>query len=201
MKFKYLFILMLLVLPISTYALDSENEVVLSNCGDENSARFVLGTEELKVKFIGIQSEALIEGTENDEIEQVNVSDYVCSLLKNAKKIKLVYEPDINNKDKYGRTLSWVFVDDVLLQENLVQKGYAKVAFLYDDYKYNDELLAAEETAKEQKIGVWQEKEEKKEAPSKTKKEKGFFDGIISFFSNIFESIVDFFEDLINNNF
>ncbi len=201
MKFKYLFIMILLVLPISTFALDSENEVALSNCSDENSARFVLGTEELKVKFIGIQSEALVEGTENDEVKEVNVSDYVCSLLKNAKKIKLVYEPDINNKDKYGRTYSWVFVDDILLQENLVQKGYAKVAFLYDDYKYNDELLSAEKTAKEEKIGVWREKEEKSDPPSKNKKEKGFFDDIISFFSNIFESIVDFFEDLINNNF
>ena len=65
---------------------------------------------------------------------------------------------------------------------------------MYDDYKYNDELLSAEKTAKEEKIGVWREKEEKSDPPSKNKKEKGFFDDIISFFSNIFESIVDFFE-------
>ena len=201
MKLKYILFAILLLLPVKVFALDSENIVKLSTCSNENSARFVLNKEEIKVKFIGIQSEKTIPGNENDEIAEVVVADYVCSLLTNAKEIKLQYEPDINNKDKYGRTLAWVTLDGVLLQEHLVEKGYAKVAYLYQDYKYNDIIVEKERIAREEKVGVWGIKEEPVEQEEVIVEEKGFFSGIIDFFSNIFESIVDFFGNLIDNNF
>ena len=201
MKIKYILIVLLVLLPVRVFALDSENTVKLSNCSDENSARFILNKEEIKVKFIGIQSEKTLPGDENDEIEEVVVADYVCSLLTNAKEIKLEYEPDINNKDKFGRTLAWVTVDGVLLQEHLVEKGYAKVAYLYDDYRYNDVIIEAEKIAQEEEVGVWGIKEEPLMPEREIVEEKGFLSGIVDFFSNIFESIVDFFGNLIDNNF
>ena len=57
--------------------------------------------------------------------------------------------------DKYGRCLAWVFVDDELLQEQLIQKGYAKVAYLYGDYKYTSRLQEAEKKAKAERLGIW----------------------------------------------
>ena len=201
MKIKYILIVLFILLPVRVFALDSENTVKLSNCSDENSARFIFNKEEIKVKFIGIQSEKTLPGDENDEIEEIVVADYVCSLLTNAKEIKLEYEPDINNKDKFGRTLAWVTVDGVLLQEHLVEKGYAKVAYLYDDYKHNDVIIEAEKKAQEEEVGVWGIKEEPLMPEREIVEEKGFLSGIVDFFSNIFESIVDFFGNLIDNNF
>ena len=196
MKIKYIILFLLIIIPIKTFALDSENVVTLSKCSDEGSARFILGKEEIKVKFIGIEVTDFLKGNELDEIDEVSISDYVCSTLTNAKEIKLEYETDINNTDKYGRVLAWVFVDGNLLQENLVEKGYAKVAYLYDDYKYNDTIIEKEKIAKENKVGLWSESEIEEIAPEKEKKT-----GILGFFSNVFESIVDFFGDLINNKF
>ena len=201
MKLKYFLIALLVLLPIKVFALDSENIVTLSTCSDEGSARFILNKEEIKVKFIGIQSEKTLPGNENNEIEEVVVADYICSLLTNAKEIKLEYEPDINNKDKYGRTLAWVTIDGTLLQEYLVEKGYAKVAYLYDEYKYNDILKEKEKLAQEEGVGVWGIKEETPVPEEVIVEETGFLSGVIDFFSNIFESIVDFFGNLIDNNF
>ena len=201
MKIRYILIVLLVLLPVKVLALDSENIVKLSTCSDENSARFILNKEEIKVKFIGIQSEKTLPGTDNDEIEDVVITDYICSLLTNAKEIKLEYEPDINNKDKYGRILAWVTIDGTLLQEHLVEKGYAKVAYLYDDYKYNDIIKEKEKIAQEEEVGVWAIKEETPEPEKVIVEKKGFFSGILNFFSNIFESIVDFFGNLIDNNF
>ena len=48
-----------------------------------------------------------------------------------------------------------MFVDKELLQEKLVSKGYAKVAYLYDDYKYTKKLQEVEKKAKKSKLGVW----------------------------------------------
>ncbi|MGX9136193.1 thermonuclease family protein [Rummeliibacillus sp. JY-2-4R] len=59
-------------------------------------------------------------------------SKYTCSKLKNAKKIQSQY--DGPKKDKYGRTLVWVFVDGKLLQESLVKKGYVEKSYDYGTY-------------------------------------------------------------------
>ena len=48
-----------------------------------------------------------------------------------------------------------MFVDDELLQEKLIRKGYAKVAYLYDEYTYTDRLQKAEKEAKERELGLW----------------------------------------------
>ena len=44
-----------------------------------------------------------------------------------------------------------------MLQKDIVRNGYAKVAYLYDDYKYSDILIKNEEYAKKNKIGVWKD--------------------------------------------
>ena len=78
---------------------------------------------------------------------------YTCDALSSAKEIRLEYEKE--KDDKYGRCLAWVFVDDELLQEKLIRKGYAKVAYLYDEYTYTGRLQKAEKEAKERELGLW----------------------------------------------
>ena len=62
--------------------------------------------------------------------------------------------------DKFGRELGYVFVDGVNLNIELVRNGLARV-ILYEKrakIKYQDELLSAEKSAKELKLGVWKPK-------------------------------------------
>ena len=61
--------------------------------------------------------------------------------------------------DKYDRLLVWVFVDGNLLQKDLVENGYAKVAYLYGDYKYTKELEKVQELASANNLGIWNETE------------------------------------------
>ena len=49
-----------------------------------------------------------------------------------------------NLKDKYNRYLAWVYTDGTLLQSELVEKGFAKVAYVYGNYEYTDELKYGE---------------------------------------------------------
>jgi micrococcal nuclease len=186
----------------NAYALEGKADVKLSNCVDSTSARFILNNEEIKIKFIGIDVGEFIITDEFDETNGKTVEEYVCSILKDAKNIKIEYDPKIEEKDKFGRVNAWVFLDDVLMQEHLVSIGAAKVAYLYDDYLYNDQLNEAEKNAKENKIGIWKEKEEDRiiiEPTQKEEKEKGFFEGILDFFKNIFSSIVEAFNDMVED--
>ena len=183
-------------------ALEGTVEVKFNNCVDSTSARFILNNEEIKVKFIGIDVGEFVVADEYDETNGKTIEEYVCSLLTEAKSIKLEYEPKVEDKDKYGRVNAWVFLDDTLLQEHLVSIGVAKVAYLYDDYLYNDLLKETEQKAKDNGTGIWKEKEEvpdRKEAPVEEEKPKGFFEGILDFFKGIFNAIVEAFNNMVED--
>ena len=76
-------------------------------------------------------------------------------LIEKANKIEL--EKEETKRDKYGRFLAYVHVDEKLLQEELVKSGFARVAYVDDPKaKYLDELNKAEQEAKRQKAGIWQ---------------------------------------------
>ncbi|VVA44174.1 conserved hypothetical protein [Candidatus Roizmanbacteria bacterium] len=71
---------------------------------------------------------------------------------------EISFEQEDNYKvDKFSRTLGYIFIDGVNLNIELVRNGLARVV-LYEKrakIKYQDELLSAEKTAKEMKLGVW----------------------------------------------
>ena len=206
---KLLPVIMILciILPFRTYAAETiSDEVKLNSCVDADSARFMLGVSEIKVRFLGIDSSEKIVDAETDEINEHLIDDYVCEVLTQAKKIKIEYDPKAEREDKYGRLQVWVYVDDILLQEDLVNLGYAKIMYLEDDYLYADRLKIAQRSAREKGLGIWKNKpidkeEKKEEEPEKEEKSKSFIDVIIGFFVDIFNAIISFIDNLIDNIF
>lgn len=85
-------------------------------------------------------------------------SNFTCELLNNTEEIVLKQDEG-NTKDKYGRTLAWVYLDDVFLQEALIDKGYAKIEYVNHstvDRKLLSILENTEQNAKTNKQGIWQ---------------------------------------------
>ena len=192
------------ILPIKVFAVESTSDnVSLSTCVDGNSARFMLGLGEIKVKFLGIDTEEKIKDKDTDEINETFVSDYVCEMLTNAKKITIEYDPNVEKEDKYGRIQAWVFVDGELLQENLVMNGYAKVMYLNEDYLYTEKIKNAQNYAREEKLGIWEEEvievaSKDSEKVKEEKKSKGIFETIFDFIGGLFSKLLKFIDDIIS---
>ncbi len=129
-------------------------EVSLDKCVDGDTAWFILNNENIKTRFLAIDTP---ESTNKIEPFGKEASDYVCNLLKNADKIEIEYDPNSDKLDKYDRHLVWVFIDNELLQDKIIKKGLGEVAYLYDDYQYTDILKTSELIAKANKIGIWQD--------------------------------------------
>ncbi len=72
-----------------------------------------------------------------------------------GKKIKI--ELDRTKLDKYGRILGYVWSGDIMVNEALVERGYAKVNLMKGEVKpkYLDRLQKAEAWAKQNNDGVW----------------------------------------------
>ncbi|OGL60261.1 hypothetical protein A2752_03705 [Candidatus Uhrbacteria bacterium RIFCSPHIGHO2_01_FULL_46_23] len=71
--------------------------------------------------------------------------------------IRIEYQPNYA-KDRWGRVLGYVFIGDTFLNEQLVRQGYCQVTIYEKRAKliYQDELLNAQEQAKQEKLGRWQ---------------------------------------------
>lgn len=122
---------------------------------DGDTAKFELNSETITVRFLGINTPETVHPTKGEEPFGKEASSFTEEKLKNATKIELEYDNNASKTDKYERHLAWIWVDDVLLQEQIVKNGLAETYMLQDNYKYAGILQVAEEEAKSQKIGVW----------------------------------------------
>ncbi len=122
---------------------------------DGDTAKFELNGEKIKVRFLGIDTPETVHPTKGEEPFGREASNFTEEKLQNATKIELEYDLHASKTDQYERHLAWIWIDDVLLQEELLQNGLAKVYMLQDNYKYADVLQEAEENAKFQKNGLW----------------------------------------------
>lgn len=130
-------------------------EVTFSACIDGDTAKFNYKNEVIVARFLGIDTPESVHPTKEVQMYGKEASEYTCTSLKNAKKIELEFDTGSDKYDKYNRYLVWVFIDGNLLQENLIEEGYAKVYYIYGNYKYTDMLKEKESIAKNNKLRIW----------------------------------------------
>ena len=154
----FIFIFLLLISNINAINIkDDKIKVSLNKCIDGDTAKFNYQNEVIKVRFLAINSPELQHENQLEEPYAKDAKNYTCDELKNAKEIYLEFDPNSDIQDKYERYLAWVFVDNNLLQEKIIEKGYAKVAYLYGDYKYTNILKEKQKIAKKNKLGIWKD--------------------------------------------
>ena len=154
MKKKVVFLLIIFLFPGVVFASGRE-EVSLSKCVDGDTAKFIINNKEETVRFLAVDTPETKHPTKGEEPYGKEASDYTCNKITKAKEIELEYDDNSDKMDKYDRLLAWVFVDGNLLQEDLIENGYAKVAYLYGEYKYTKRLQEKQEIASAKGIGIW----------------------------------------------
>jgi len=95
--------------------------------------------EKLLVRLIGI------DAPEMDSQEGVEAREYVDNLLAD-KYVSLQYDQEKN--DKYGRELCYVWLDDVLINAEIVRNGYAIPMTIEPNTYYQKEIALAYKQAK-----------------------------------------------------
>ena len=61
----------------------------------------------------------------------------------------------VDSKDRYGRSLGWVYYDDKNLNKEILKAG---LAWHYRRYSKDKELQALEDQARAEKVGLWKDK-------------------------------------------
>ncbi len=145
---KKLILVLLLIFP---FFVSAKEVVKYSGCVDGDAIKVIRKKEEITVRLLAVDTPEV----NKKEYYAKEASNYTCNLIKKAKKIELEYDSKSNETDKYGRVLAWVYVDDELLNDELIKNGYGKVAYLYAKYKYVDILQVHEKKAQSSQLGIW----------------------------------------------
>jgi len=73
--------------------------------------------------------------------------------LVGARMVRL--EPDVQERDRYGRLLAYVWAGDMLVNEELLRRGFAQVSTYPPNVRYERRFLAAQREAREAGRGLW----------------------------------------------
>ena len=124
-----------------------------------------------KVRLLGIDTpekfdseklnrETSRSGKDKETIKKLGeaASEYVRKLVE-GKKVKLVKEPGGDDKDKYGRSLRYVYSEDgTFINAKIIEDGYANVFNSSSISKSKmDQFRKLETEARESKRGLWGE--------------------------------------------
>ncbi len=106
----------------------------------------------IKLRYIGINAPESVDPRRAVQCFGKEASKRNAELV-NGKLVKL--EKDVSETDRYGRLLRYVYVDNIMINEQLVKDGYAVASAYPPDIKNQPQLKAAEEEAKRNKKGLW----------------------------------------------
>lgn len=134
-------------------------EVDYVSINDGDTFRVKLDDKEKRIRLLMVDTPEM-NYKENDPMPYAEEAKaFTKNLLENASKIEVLYDVG-DETDHYGRLLTYVFVDDVLLQEALIKEGYAAVRFVYEpNNTLEEELKEIQEVAKNNKINIWENEE------------------------------------------
>ena len=105
-----------------------------------------------KVRLIQIDTPELA----SKECYGIQAKSELTMLISQAGEVSLTSDPNLDDVDKYGRLLRYVFVGNTNLNLKLVEIG-AAAPYFYRGEKgiYAAQLLKAAQTAQKRKLGMW----------------------------------------------
>ena len=127
-----------------------EGTVVRIVDGDTIHVR--LGDRVEKVRYIGMNTPEVHHPTKGEEPGGREASE-VNRRLVAGKTVRL--ELDVQERDRYGRLLAYVWVGDVMVNAELVRLGYAQVMTIPPNVRYQHTFVKLQREAREAGRGLW----------------------------------------------
>ncbi len=142
-----------LVIGAGTHStMPSETRVVRIIDGD-TIVVLVNGVQE-KIRLIGVDTPETFDSRGTPQCLGEEASNFVTSLLENQI-VRLEADQSQDDRDKYGRLLRYVYLEDILINKEIIARGYGYEYTYRRPYKYQTNFRNAEQTARENQIGLW----------------------------------------------
>lgn len=122
---------------------------------DGDTIQATVNGQKQKIRLLMVDTPEMHHKKDGKQPYAQDAMDYTVKLMENAKKIEAVYDVGPET-DKYDRLLAYVFVDDVLVQESLLNEGLAAVRFIHKpNNTFEDEFYEIQQNAQDEKLNIW----------------------------------------------
>ena len=127
----------------------------LTRVVDGDTIRVRIGGREEPVRLVGIDTPESVKPGTPVQCFALAASARTKALLPKGSAVRL--ERDVEERDRYGRLLAYVYRarDDLFVNLALVREGYALALTVPPNVAHTDELVAAARAAREQGLGLW----------------------------------------------
>jgi micrococcal nuclease len=129
-----------------------EGTVVRIVDGDTIHVR--LGERIEKVRYIGVNTPEVHHPRKGEE-PGGRAASLVNGQLVSGRRVRL--ELDAQSHDRYGRLLAYVWVDDTMVNAELVRRGYAQVMTIPPNVRHQALFLKLQREARDANRGLWRD--------------------------------------------
>ena len=147
------YLYLLIILLVLSGIVSAQDFYFCSHAIDGDTIVVEIEGKEEKVRLIGVETPETVHPSKPVEYFGKEASEFTKNVVE-GKKVRLEY--DWQTRDKYGRLLAYVYLEDgTFLNAEIIKKGYG---FAYTKYpfKYLDEFRKFEREARENKSGLWE---------------------------------------------
>ncbi len=131
------------------------NSYTVEKVIDGDTIDVLMNGKKERVRLIGINTPETVDPRRTVECFGKEASDRSKSILTGAQ-VRLKADSSQDNRDKYGRLLRYVFLEDgTNFNEAMIKDGFAYEYTYNVPYKYQVEFKNAQASAKENKVGLW----------------------------------------------
>lgn len=98
-----------------------------------------------KIRLIGIDTPESVHPDQSKNVPEGKIASEFTKSKLEGKQVAL--ELDVEERDRYGRLLAYVWIDNVMFNKTLLSEGLAQVSTYPPNVKYTNDFLALEKTS------------------------------------------------------
>ncbi len=144
--------LLALVTALPAWSTPAPVEGTVVRVVDGDTIHVRIGARVEKVRYIGVNTPEVHHPTRGEEPGGREAAE-VNRRLVEGQAVRL--ELDMQERDRYGRLLAYVWIGDLMINAELVRLGYAQVMTIPPNVRYQEMFLKLQREAREAGRGLW----------------------------------------------
>jgi len=144
--------LLALVTALPAWSTPAPVEGTVERVVDGDTIHVRIGARVEKVRYIGVNTPEVHHPTKGEEPGGREAAE-VNRRLVEGQAVRL--ELDVQERDRYGRLLAYVWIGDLMINAELVRLGYAQVMTIPPNVRYQEVFLKLQREAREAGRGLW----------------------------------------------
>ena len=144
--------LLALVTALPAWSAPAPLEGTVVRVVDGDTIHVRIGARVEKVRYIGVNTPEVHHPTKGEEPGGREAAE-VNRRLVEGQAVRL--ELDVQERDRYGRLLAYVWIGDLMINAELVRLGYAQVMTIPPNVRYQEVFLKLQREAREAGRGLW----------------------------------------------